>query len=139
MCLSPRLMTAKFNSFKKEERLCSKKSLTRLFQSGSSFLLYPFRVTWCVSPDINQQFPIQIVIAVPKKRFKSAVDRNLIKRRIRESYRLSKDLQLYPALNSQNIKILLALSYVGKEIHEFDFIDQKLLAMVKILFKNMEK
>lgn len=129
-------MVSKINSFEKEERLCSKKSLNGLFQNGSSFLIYPFRVTWLITPDFNQKTPVQVVVAVPKKRFKSSVDRNQIKRRIKEAYRLSKEELLYPALDLQNKKILLAISYVGKEIHDYNFMQQKILSMMKLLLKN---
>ncbi len=129
-------MVSKINSFEKEERLCSKKSLTGLFQNGSSFLIYPFRVTWLITPDFNQKTPVQVVVAVPKKRFKSSVDRNQIKRRIKEAYRLNKEEFLYPALNLQNKKVLLAISYVGKEIHDFSLIQQKISSMMKLLLKN---
>ena len=81
-------MATKIYSFQKEERLCSKKFLKELFINGSSFLLYPFRVTWLHSPSPNQDFPVQLLTAVPKKRFKSSVDRNTIKRKIKEAYQL---------------------------------------------------
>jgi ribonuclease P protein component len=129
-------MITKINNFEKEERLCSKKSLTGLFQNGSFFLIYPFRVTWLITQDFNQKTPVQVVVAVPKKRFKSSVDRNQIKRRIKEAYRLNKEELLYPALDLQHKKILLAISYVGKEIHDFSFMQQKILSMMKLLLKN---
>ncbi len=131
-------MVSNLNSFKKEERLCSKKLLTALFQNGSSFLIYPFRVTWLISPDFNQKAAVQVVVAVPKKRFKSSVDRNQIKRRIKEAYRLNKEAHLNSSLNIQKKKILLAISYVGKEIHDFNFTQQKVLVLFKILFKNLD-
>jgi ribonuclease P protein component len=132
-------MASKVYSFKKEERLCSKKFLTKLFDNGSSFLVYPFRAVWISSPNQNQSFPIQVVISVPKKRFKSAVDRNLIKRRTKEVYRLGKEQQLYPAVNLHQKKILLALSYVGKEIHDFNYIQQKLHTLFKTLILKLQE
>ncbi|WP_442794730.1 ribonuclease P protein component [Pelobium manganitolerans] len=131
-------MTVKTNYFKKEERLCSKKLLDELFKNGSSFLLYPFRVTWLISPDSQQAFPAQVVIAVPKKRFKHSVDRNLIKRRIREAYRLHKSTVFYPALQDNGKKILLALSYVGTKAHDFSFIEKKLKAVFAECLKKVE-
>lgn len=130
-------MASKINSFKKEERLCSKKLLSELFNNGSSFLLYPFRVSWIFSTDHLQKYPVQVVIAVPKKRFKLSVDRNLIKRKIREAYRLNKAEHLY--LNLGDRKILLGLSYVGNQIHEFDYLEKKLLAAFKLLLKQIEE
>lgn len=132
-------MTSKVYSFKKEERLCSKKFLTELFDNGSSFLVYPYRVVWLITPNQNQACPIQVVISVPKKRFKSAVDRNLIKRRTREVYRVGKEVQLYPALSQYQQKILLGLSYVGKEIHDFDFLQQKLNSLFKTLILKLQE
>lgn len=132
-------MASKKYSFKKEERLCSKKFLTELFDNGSSFLVYPFRVVWKTSEISNQTSPAQVVISVPKKRFKSAVDRNLIKRRTKEIYRVGKETQLYPFLKQSNKKILLGLSYVGKEIHDFDFLQTKLNAMFKTLLIKIQE
>ena len=132
-------MSSKINSFKKEELLCSKKFLTELFDNGSSFLVYPFRVIWLNSPNQNQSFPIQVVISVPKKRFKSAVDRNLIKRRTKEIYRMGKEQELYPAVSTHQKKILLGLSYVGKEIHDFDYLQQKLHILFKALILKLQE
>jgi|SRR6476659_1203714 ribonuclease P protein component len=130
-------MAFKIYSFQKEERLCSKKLLTTLFNNGSSFLLYPFRVTWLYSSESKQDFPVQLLTAVPKKRFKSSVDRNSIKRKIKEAYRLNKGEYLYAPL--QEHKILLSLNYVGNQIHEFDYIQKKLLATFSLLLKKMEE
>lgn len=130
-------MASKIYSFHKEERLCSKKLLEKLFNNGSSFLLYPFRVTWIYSSSLDQDFPVQLLTAVPKKRFKSSVDRNAIKRKIKEAYRLNKGLYLYTQL--QQNKILLSLNYVGNQIHDFDFIQKKLLATFSLLLKKMKE
>ncbi|NEU09512.1 ribonuclease P protein component [Flavihumibacter sp. R14] len=112
-------------TFKKEERLCSKKLIEELFHNGSSFLLYPFRIVW-LKQAFPANVPVQVVINVPKRRFKRAVDRNLIKRRIRESYRLNKSEELYVFLEEHSSQLLLAFQYVGKEIAQFEMINKKL-------------
>ena len=112
-------------TFKKEERLCNKKLIDGLFHNGSSFLCYPFKASWMFT-DGQQPFPVQILFSVSKKRFKRAVDRNLIKRRMREAYRQHKQQYLYELLNSADKKIVLSLGYVGKEIVPFDFAEKRM-------------
>ncbi|MBC7745001.1 MAG: ribonuclease P protein component [Flavobacterium sp.] len=120
------------NTFKKEERLCSKKLIEELFHNGSSFLLYPLRIVW-LKNSLPIKIPAQVVINVSKRRFKRAVDRNLIKRRIRESYRLNKSENLYHFLNENSTQLLLGIHYIGKEIATFNVIDKKLkLVLVKL-------
>ena len=112
-------------TFTKEERLCSKKSLDLLFKNGSSFLFYPFRVTYLFVAEPHK-YPAQIVINVAKKRYKLAVDRNLVKRRTREAYRLQKAELLYAALKNRDELLLLSLQYVGKQIYDYPFFEKKL-------------
>lgn len=122
----------------KEERLCSKKLLTELFNNGSSFLFYPFRITWLIN-QTPQKYPAQIVISVPKRRFKKSVDRNLIKRRIKEAYRLQKATSLYPFLENQQKQVLIAFNYVGKEILDYQYLYEKLSLALLNLEKQMVK
>ncbi len=125
-------------TFTKEERLCNKKLIDGLFHSGSSFLCYPFKASWMIA-GAEQQFPVQILFSVSKKRFKHAVDRNLIKRRMREAYRLNKQRYLYDTLNSQGKKIVLSLGYIGKEIAPYDFTEKKMLKLLAQLSAEIAK
>lgn len=117
------------NKFNKEERLCSKKSLDLLFKKGSSFLLYPYRITFIFDSQAHR-FPAQVVINVAKKRFKHAVDRNLIKRRTREVYRLHKKEWLYPSLQGKEELLLIGLQYVGKSIYPYSFLEKRLTQLL---------
>ncbi|WP_129713655.1 ribonuclease P protein component [Pedobacter sp. SYP-B3415] len=121
-------------TFRKEERLCSRKHLDLLFKNGSSFLLYPFRVTYLELPD-KHSFPARVVVNVPKRRYKHAVDRNLLKRRIREAYRHLKSSELYDLVNEEK-HLLLSLQFVGKEKYPLEFIHKKLnLTLQKLVSK----
>lgn len=118
--------------FTKEERLCSRSLLDLLFKNGSSFLLYPFRVSYLLIPG-KKVSPAQVVINVSKKRFRRAHDRNLIKRRMREAYRLIKSEKLYSYLDNPQQSLLLSLQFIGKEHLEFSFMQKKMESAFKKL------
>ncbi|POY35407.1 ribonuclease P protein component [Solitalea longa] len=127
------------NTFKKEERLCSKLLINELLQNGSSFLLYPFRITWIPSSDNSQVSSAQILISVSKKRFKRANKRNRVKRLIREAYRLNKQSLLYPFLSQHDFRIVFMCSYIGNDIFTFEELEKKLKLMLIRLSKEIGK
>ena len=126
------------NSFKKEERLCNIQLIEKLYHNGSSFLVYPFRIIW-LSSEANSEFPVQVLISIPKKKFKRAVDRNLLKRRIREIYRLQKSEDLFPFLNERSEKIVLGINYIGNEIAEYASMAKKFNTVMLRLKKNISE
>jgi ribonuclease P protein component len=113
-------------TFRKEERLSKDKFIQELFDKGSSFYLFPFKVFFMPNPDQGVPFH-QVVISVSKRNFKRAVDRNLIKRRVREAYRLNKEL--LPARK----KLLIAYIYSVKDILPSAQIHEKLIKTFKRL------
>jgi ribonuclease P protein component len=123
---------SKTYTFTKEERLCNKKLIDELFHNGSSFLCYPFKVSW-LTVEEPMQFPAQVLFSVSKKRFKRAVDRNLIKRRIREAYRLYKQQYLYSGLQGMEKKIVFSVGFIAKEISSYELIDKKMLKLLNEL------
>ncbi len=126
-------------TFKKEERLCSKRSIDDLFHNGSSFVVYPFRVVFLSKPaDPEQKFPAQVITSVPKKRFKRAVDRNHIKRLTREGYRLEKG-KLYSFLQDHSLNLLLAIQYVSNEKLPMDTLQGKLGQLIGKLEHEISK
>jgi len=124
-------------TFKKEERLCNKKLIDGLFHNGSSFLCYPYKVSWQLAT--AGVMPAQIVFSVGKKRFKRAVIRNLIKRRLREAYRLHKQQYLYDYLTAQGKSIVLSVGYVGKQVETYAFIETKMIKMLTQLNEQLAK
>lgn len=121
----------KKHTFPKEERLCSKRLIDNLFQHGSSFFLYPYRIVFIRTDGAK---PIaQVLLSVSKRRFPLAVHRNLLKRRMREAYRLQKGELLYPMLHEQQYGLTVAIQYVSKELLEFPMLSLKMTAVLKRL------
>ncbi len=119
--------------FKKQERLCSKKSIEKLYKEGKTILLYPLKITYLITNEQDFSFPAKVLFVVPKKKFKKAVQRNRIKRLLRENYRLSKNV-FYQVLKSKEKNILISISYIANEEKKFDEInDATKLALHKIL------
>ncbi|HMG15743.1 MAG TPA: ribonuclease P protein component [Saprospiraceae bacterium] len=117
-------------SFKPEERLKHNKLIGQVFKEGTTIVGYPLRFLFITSPT-DLIHPSQVAFSVPKRMFKRAVDRNLLKRRIREAYRLQKSDYYQLAENSQ-LYYLGIFIYVSKEILPYQDIQK---AILKILSK----
>ncbi|MCV9388853.1 ribonuclease P protein component [Reichenbachiella ulvae] len=125
--------TDKKFGFSKAERLNSKKEIDALFQKGASFYFYPFLIKYSPSENSEAQCH-QALISVSKRNFKRAVDRNRVKRLVRESYRLNKAI-----LDDTGQYYSIAYIYTAKEIHKFAFVQKKLIGALKRLLAQIEK
>jgi len=99
-------------TFRKEERLCGTTRIARLFEVGTPLLIYPLKIIWMIS-EHDQMPPAISGFTVSRKLFRRAIDRNLIKRRMREAYRLNKEL-LYSTC--ENRKITVMFIYIAPSV-----------------------
>ena len=111
-------------TFSKEERLCHKRLISLLFAKGSSFNLYPLRFVYYTPQDLPPG-QTQVLLSVSKRYFKRAVDRNRLKRQMREAYRLNKHAL---AEHPEQAPRLLGILYIGKEKKSFHSIQKKLIS-----------
>ncbi len=127
----------KDQKFRKAEKLCSKKLIEELFRSGKSFYSYPFRVVWLPVENLLQ-YDAQVSVSVQKRHFKKAVDRNLLKRRIREAYRKNKH-ELYFKLSEQKQQIVFMIIYGAKDILSYQEIEDKIIVILSRLKEEISR
>ncbi|MGB0525198.1 MAG: ribonuclease P protein component [Flammeovirgaceae bacterium] len=119
----------------KSEKLKQEKIIKQLFAKGKGTFKYPFKVVtlpnvWIDDNEVPRN--PQVLVSVSKKKFKKAVDRNRIKRQIREAYRLNKSAWL---AGLDNKPAHLAIIYVAKEFNESTLMNKNLLKALKLLTK----
>ncbi len=110
----------------KKERLKSKKAIELLFSEGKSISQYPIRLVYNKTK-IEENTSVKAAVTVSKRNFKNAVDRNHIKRLLRESYRKNKYI-----VTKGSDQFTFMFLYSGKEIPEYALVEAK---MKKILQK----
>lgn len=118
-------------TFSKEERLSWKRYVDLLFAKGQSFIAFPLRVVYLLLEE-EMEATASIMVSVPKKKFKRAVKRNLIKRQVREAYRTHK-YDLIDSLTEKNKRMLVAFLYLDKEIHPFVDMEKAMTKAIRIL------
>jgi ribonuclease P protein component len=101
---------ATLHTFKKDEKLKSKKAIEFLFTKGKQKNFFPLKV-FVSKGNPEKPFPVQFMVSVPKKKVRSAVKRNRIKRIIREAWRLNKHI-LYVPLQEEKIHVNVMFMYL---------------------------
>ncbi len=112
--------------FPKHEKLKSTKTIERLFAQGKSFSKFPLKLIFLPQ---ELEKPTQASFAVPKRSFKSAVDRNRIKRQLREAYRLHKPLII--ANNGKNFALIFL--YFSKDKPKYAELEKVMATLLKKL------
>ena len=123
-------------SFKKGERLSSRKVISSLFQSGKTIHSGPLKVRWEKGKGLP--FPAAMAVSVPKRVHKRAADRNLLKRRIREAYRINKPV-FYTGLIERGEQVHLVIQYQQQEVLDYKTIEAGLLKALDQLFADLGK
>ena len=121
--------------FPKKQKLCGEKVIERLFANGKSISEKPFRAIWNFEKN-NDQVCVKSLIVVSKKRLKLAVERNVVKRRIKEAYRLQKK-QLECFLEGTNQQLNLAIIYQQEEILDYKTLEEKINLLLSRLIKEL--
>ncbi len=127
----------------KNERLKSRKAIEQLFTSGKSFSVFPFRIIYVISTtndgrQTTKETMLQAGFSVSSRNFKKAVDRNRIKRLMREAYRLQKN-DLLQQVIAANKNLSVFFLYTGNEIPDYDLVFTKKAKALKQLQKLLNE
>ncbi len=118
-------------SFRKCERMVSHRLIDTLFGGGSSqsVAAFPLRAVYRLCERQPADAPVQLLISVPKKRFRHAVDRNRVKRQLREAFRIHRE-QLYQAL-PDNQRLLLAFVWLSDEHCSSHEVERRVVSLIR--------
>ena len=112
-------------SYSNREKLKSKKLIEQLFSEGKSVSAFPLRLMF-IETSFDEDVRLKVGVSVSKKKFKKAVDRNKIKRLLREVYRLNKNVYF----NNITTQYALMILYIGSDKPDFQSLELKM----KLLF-----
>ena len=118
-------------TFKKEERLCSRQLIDRLYAEGHRLMAFPYSVQW-----MAVEGPCQVMIVAPKRKFHHAVDRNRVRRLTRECYRLRKPA-FYTFLQEHGVSIVFSMVYIHNEIMTYGQLGKKMDKLLESLEKEI--
>lgn len=124
-------------TLRKRERMVSQKLIETLFGGGSSLSMaaYPLRVVYMKTNRQYGDVPVQLLISVPKKRFKHAVDRNLVKRQVREAFRQHKQV-VYDALPEDEM-VLMAFVWLSQEHYSSQEVEKRVVSLLKRMAEKL--
>lgn len=117
----------------KEERLKSRKLIERLYTEGDYVKSFPLRMIF-LKTEHTSKFPAQVGVSVPKRNFKLAVDRNRIKRLMRETYRLQKEI----VYNNLDESYVFMISYLGKKEMKYEEIYLKMEKLLTLFINEVK-
>ena len=121
------------NTFRKQNRLKSSLEIEAIYSENKFVVSYPLKCYYSFSEITENRCAIRVAFSVPKKIFKHAVDRNRLKRRMREAYRLNHKKIFEAFIEHGNRQLGLFFIYIGKEIMDFEEIEKN---MQKILVRK---
>ena len=124
--------------FPKYERICKENDIQSLFDQGTGFSCYPYRVVYRFVPVGDRPPTCRLLLSVSKKRFHHAFKRNRVKRLIRESWRKNK-AGLYEICERDTISVDVALIYTATVIHSYEEMFNKTAKVIKELTHRYEK
>ena len=122
-------------TFTKRERLCSEVQISELLRNRQRIFCPPLKCHYIILPITEENSVSQIVVSVPKRFLKHAVDRNRVKRLVREAYRLHHRDILDPALQANGQRAQLLFTYTSKDISTYNIIEDKIIEILHRLTK----
>ncbi len=128
---------AKIFSYGKAEKLKSRKLLDQLFNEGKTFSIFPLKVFY-LQPDAALDFPAKIGVGVSSRNFKKAVDRNRVKRILREAYRTEKK-PLHDYLEANGRQVAVFLLYIDKTLPGYEKIKTNMPHVLERLIKKLDE
>ena len=114
------------NTFPKQNKLCGKLRIEQFYREGKRFTAWPLRVTWTPT-----EGDTKVLVWAPKSLFKHAVQRNHLRRLMREAYRLHQDMLTSNSDSGQTSNFYIAFNYMDKEEQPFAVIEKAVCKALK--------